>query len=87
MMWEARAFLFTLPDRVLLAWRIALDRLDKFILALIDSHLHKRGEHRAILPYDFDDLPVLHDITSDNIPLLRFDDRVQPEDYMDLTTG
>ena len=58
-----RELLVTLPDRLKLAWRMLLARLEMAELRLIDRRLVQRGEERQPKLLAFEEIPTLYDET------------------------
>lgn len=58
-----RELLITLPDRLKLAWRMLLARLEMAELRLIDRRLVQLGEERQPKLLAFEEIPTLYDET------------------------
>ena len=63
-----RELFITLPDWLKLARFRLIDRLDTFVLRLIDRYLLRRDEERTRLLLPFEELPVLYD--EDEFPII-----------------
>jgi hypothetical protein len=63
-----RNLLLTLPDRLKLAWRAALDWWHAAILRWIDRYLQRGDQERAYTLLDLEELEVLYDEA--DIPVL-----------------